>query len=100
MKNLLLSLAVAVCACAYAADDFAFTYRGRINPVGITMPGTVDVAFSLYAEPAGGDALWTCEVKDVRTSTNGFFQCQLAGDGLAAAMTAHGARFIGVKITG
>ena len=100
MKNFLLSLAVAACTCACAADDFAFTYRGRINPIGISMPGTVDVTFSLYAESAGGDALWTGVVNGVRPSTNGFFQCQLAGEGLAEAMTARGARFIGVKIGG
>ena len=100
MKNFLFSLAVAAFAGAYASDDFAFTYRGRINPVGISMPSAVDVTFSLYASSSGGDALWTGVVNGVRPSANGLFQCQLAGEGLAEAMTAHGARFIGVKIGG
>jgi len=100
MKNFLLSFVIALCAGAYAADDFAFTYRGRINPSGTTMPHAVDVTFALYAEPAGGEALWSCVVGGVNPSTNGLFQCQLAGDGLADAITTQGARFIGVKIGG
>lgn len=98
MRTICASLLVGA-LCASGADDFAFTYRGRINPRGVTIPETLDVAFSLYAEPMGGTAAWTGTLT-VRPATNGFFQCQLSGDGLAAAFTNANARYLGVAIGG
>ena len=90
----LLSLAA---AAASAADGFSFVYRGRIDPEGATMPETVQAVFSLYAEQNGGSPAWTA-TNAVRPSANGVFQCELGGDGLAAAFTNAGARFLGVVL--
>ena len=95
MKIFVFAMVTALCSVAGAADDFALTYRGRIDPVGIAMPGEIDVTFRLYDRFAGGDAVWSA-VRSVRPSTNGLFQCQLSGDGLASALTGSNARFIGV----
>lgn len=90
----LLSLAA---AAASAADGFSFVYRGRIDPEGATMPETVQAVFSLYAEQNGGSPAWTA-TNAVRPSADGVFQCELGGDGLAAAFTNAGARFLGVML--
>ncbi|MBR3221959.1 MAG: hypothetical protein IKF72_06945 [Kiritimatiellae bacterium] len=92
-----LAILAAFSHCALGAEDFAFTYRGCIN--GTSIPRHVDVQFALYDRAAGGTALWTA-TNSVMPATNGFFQCELAGDGLAAAFTNANARFLGVSIGG
>lgn len=92
----LLSLAA---AAAPAGDGFSFVYRGRIAPAGATMPETVQAVFSLYAEQDGGSPEWTA-TNAVFPSADGVFQCELGGDGLAAAFTNAGARFLGVALAG
>lgn len=92
----LLSLAA---AAAPAGDGFSFVYRGRIDPDGVTMPETVEAVFSLYTALAGGAPEWT-STNAVFPSADGVFQCELGGDGLAAAFTNAGARFLGVALAG
>ena len=81
--------------CAFCGDDFAFAYRGTIN--GMSIPNRVDVQFTLYDRAVGGSPLWSA-TNSVMPSADGLFQCELAGDGLAAAFTNANARFIGVRI--
>ena len=92
-----LAILAAFAHCALGAEDFAFTYRGCIN--GTPIPSNVDVQFALYDRATGGAALWTA-TNSVMPATNGFFQCELAGDGLAAAFTNANARYLGVSIGG
>jgi len=82
---------------AFGADDFAFTYRGCLK--GSSIPNRVDVQFALYDRAVGGAALWT-GTNSVMPSREGAFQCELVGEGLAAAFTNANARFIGVSIGG
>ncbi len=97
--NIQLAVACLVLAlsanCAFGADDFAFAYRGTIN--GATIPNRVDVEFALYDRAVGGSPLWSA-TNAVMPSADGVFQCELAGEGLAAAFTNANARFIGVRI--
>ena len=88
-------LVAASASCAFGGDDFAFAYRGTIN--GATIPERVDVQFALYDRAVGGSPLWTA-TNSVMPSADGVFQCELAGEGLAAAFTNANARFIGVRI--
>lgn len=90
-------LSLAAAAPASAADGFSFAYRGRIDPEGAAMPETVEAVFSLYDKASGGEAAWTA-TNAVFPSADGVFQCELAGDGLAAAFTNAGARFLGVTL--
>ena len=93
-------LALAAAASPALADGgFSFAYRGRIDPEGAAMPETVQAVFSLYAEPDGGAPLWAA-TNAVRPSADGVFQLELSGDGLAAAFTNAGARFLGVALAG
>lgn len=97
---LLALLALAAAApSARAEGGFSFAYRGRIDPKGAAMPETVEAVFSLYAEADGGAPLWSA-TNAVFPSADGVFQLELAGDGLAAAFTNAGARFLGVALGG
>lgn len=98
MKKVFLAFALTAFGILSAAD-FAFVYRGRINPVGVVMPETVDVVFSLYRDAEGGTAEWTAR-KTVRPNADGLFQCALSGDGLASAFTNVHARYVGVAVGG
>lgn len=82
-------------SCALCGDDFAFAYRGTIK--GTAIPDRVEVQFSLYDRAVGGSPLWSA-TNSVMPSLDGVFQCELAGEGLAAAFTNANARFIGVRI--
>ena len=84
---------------ARADGGFSFAYRGRIDPEGAAMPETVQAVFSLYAESDGGAPLWTA-TNAVLPGADGAFQLELSGDGLAAAFTNAGARFLGVALGG
>lgn len=90
-----LAILAAFSHCALGAEDFAFTYRGCIN--GTSIPNRVDVQFALYEKATGGSPLWST-TNSVMPSADGVFQCELAGEGLAAAFTNANARFIGVRI--
>ena len=92
-------LAAAIAVGASADEDFAFVYRGRINPTGVTIPATVPVTYSLYKAASGGDPVWT-GTETVRPNSDGLFQCTLSGHGIAAAFTNDNARFLGVSING
>ena len=96
---LLALLALSAASPALAGGGFSFAYRGRIDPEGAAMPETVEAVFSLYAESDGGAPLWSA-TNAVRPSADGVFQLELAGDGLAAAFTNAGARFLGVALGG
>ncbi len=90
-----LAILAAFSHCALGAEDFAFTYRGCIN--GTSIPNRVDVQFALHEKATGGSPLWST-TNSVMPSVDGVFQCELAGEGLAAAFTNANARFIGVRI--
>ena len=84
-------LVAASASCAFGGDDFAFAYRGTIN--GATIPERVDVQFALYDRAVGGSPLWST-TNSVMPSADGVFQCELAGEGLAAAQLQHPAQVL------
>lgn len=92
-----LAILAAFSPCAFGADGFAFTYRGCLK--GASIPDRVEVQFALYERATGGAALWT-GTNTVMPTADGVFQCELAGEGLAAAFTNANARFLGVSIGG
>lgn len=92
-----LAILAAFAQCAFGADDFAFTYRGCLK--GSSIPDRVEVQFALYERAVGGAALWT-GTNTVMPTADGVFQCELAGEGLAAAFTNANSRFLGVRIGG
>ena len=96
-KLAVLAVLAAFAHGAFGADGFAFTYRGCLK--GSSIPNRVDVQFALYARATGGAALWTV-TNSVLPAANGTFQCELAGEGLAAAFTNATARFLGVSVGG
>ena len=101
MKKAMSIAVLMIAACALAFDDVQITYRGRIRENGV-MPAmqTVSMSFRLYAKKKDVAPSWTTEIPAVRIGTNGFFQVALRGEGLAEAIDAGKANWIGVSIAG
>ena len=101
MKRAMSIAALVAAACAMAFDDVQVTYRGRVRENGVVpAEQTVSMAFSLYAKAKDAAPSWTAEMPQVRIGANGFFQVALRGEGLAEAIDAGRANWIGVSIDG
>jgi len=61
-------------------------YQGQLrDPVSGPLAGELAATFSVFADPAGGEPLWSAE-QDIRCTTNGAFHALLdGGDALAEA---------------
>ena len=101
MKRAMSIAALMAAACAMAFDDVQVTYRGRVRENGVVpAEQTVSMVFSLYAKAKDAAPSWTAEMPQVRIGANGFFQVALRGEGLAEAIDAGRANWIGVAIAG
>ena len=101
MKRAMSIAALVAAACAMAFDDVQVTYRGRVRENGVVpAEQTVSMVFSLYAKAKDAAPSWTAEIPVVRIGANGFFQVALRGEGLAEAIDAGKANWIGVSIAG
>lgn len=101
MKEFCMFLLAGAAACAVlpaVAEDFAFTYRGRITARG-TLPAELSVTYSLYEEENASTPVWT-QTKTEFPAANGAFQSVLSGDGLQAAFEDQKARFLGLRLGG
>lgn len=102
MKNSLttsLIAALVLGATAFAAEDYAFVYRGRITSESgnTAIPSEIQVKYSLYKGEYDKTPVWT-QTKTEKPSAEGAFQSILSGDGLQAAFLDNGAHYLGVTL--
>ena len=93
--------AVTAALAASAFDGVQVTYRGRLHRGGTDpMPETVSMTFRLYAAKDAAESSWTSADMTVPVNADGLFQVALRGEGLAEAIDAGGAQWIGVSVDG
>ena len=102
MNRFAISALAALAALAAAAyDDVQVTFRGRLRKNGAQPDAqTVPMTFSLYKGKGDATASWTMQKDDVMVDSSGLFQVALRGDGLATAIDAGNANWIGVAVDG
>ena len=102
MNRFAISALAALAALAAAAyDDVQVTFRGRLRKNGAQPDAqTVPMTFSLYKGKGDTTASWTMQKDDVMVDSSGLFQVALRGDGLATAIDAGNANWIGVAVDG
>ncbi len=99
MKTATMFLVSLAAACALAFDDVQVTFRGRLQKNGANPAAqTVDMTFRLYASKGSAQASWETTKSGVSVDSSGLFQVALRGDGLADAIDAGNANWIGVTI--
>ncbi|MBQ3288008.1 MAG: hypothetical protein IJH50_01190 [Kiritimatiellae bacterium] len=101
MKTMAMLVAALAAASAFSFEDVQVTYRGRVRENGVAPAAqTVSMTFRLYAKKSDSAPSWTTDIPAVRIDTNGLFQVALRGEGLAGAIDAGRANWIGVSIGG
>jgi len=89
----------ALSAAAYG--DVQVTFRGRLRKDGgAPSAQSVPMTFRLYKGKGDATASWTKQVASVPVDASGLFQVALRGDGLASAIDAGNANWIGVAVDG
>ena len=92
-----LAVAMGATLPAFADEDFAFVYRGRITAQSGVMPEELQVRYALYRGENDATPVWS-QTKMEHPSTNGVFQSVLSGNGLQTAFADKKARFLGVTL--
>jgi microcystin-dependent protein len=105
MKKAFVLALLAACAAAARGDSAtnavprSFVYQGVLSdPVSGPLAGPLTATFRIYADPTGGEPLWTGQ-KDVACTEEGLFHAWLEDDGLPDAFGGS-QRYLEVEVAG